>query len=848
MWVNPGINYSINIRHFTFDILSSGFRNCCITGFMLIIFSLSSTAQISDDLNNIRVEELTDDQMRSFIISADRKGMGDEAIEQMALSQGMSPVELVKFKNRIKSVRSSIGAVNNKAPKTPEYSRNSKVEDSIIGLEQAPVNDYTSVFAGLKMKNFGFEVFNNPRSTFQPNLRLPTPLNYRLAADDELLIDVSGYSEANYRLKVSPEGIIRIPVAGPVSVNGLTLDQAKKQIIAKLSNTIYSNIKTGRTRVDVNLASIRSIQVTIIGEATFPGTYTLPSVASAYNALYACAGPNSNGSFRDIQIIRNNKVVAVIDVYQYLLLGNKKNDIRLVDQDVIKINTYAVRIELKGEVKKPGLYDVAKGETVGQIIRYAGGFTDNAYTARVQVFKNTDKERKVTTASNANLESIVPEKGDTYIIGKILNRFSNRISISGAVYRPGEYEMREGMTLTQLITEADGIREDAYMSRANIHRLKDDLSPEIIAFDLDKLLKGEEQDITLRKEDRVVIFSKFDLKEGYFVSIEGEVARPGIFLYEEGMTVQDVILMSGGLREAALLQRIEISRRIKSSDTSASNPKTAIIFQQDISPDLRDTALARFVLTPFDEISVRPAPGYFVQKNVVIEGEVLFTGKYTLEVKKERISDLVKRAGGLTSEAYVKGAVLVRTKNLSKTERSNNEQGLSNLQKQNYQAGSPPALLEYEIARASQKKSENVGIDLERILQNPQSEFDMLLNDGDTLRVPKQLQTVRVNGEVLYPALVRYTEKYKFRDYIIGAGGFSERSSKKRSYVVYANGTVKGTKSFLFIKSYPRLTPGAEIYVPVRRERERLRPGEAISIGATLTTMVAILLNALNNK
>ncbi len=838
---------SINDLIYTLSLTKSrAFLRAGLLFFMFVLLHHVSRAQLADNLGNIKVEELTDDQIRNIIIQTDRMGLKDEMIEQSALRQGMSPVELVKFKSRIQAVRNALGA-SYKASVQPRTTNVNGINDSINSLEQSPINNINTIFDGLKTKNFGFDVFNNPRSTFEPNLRLPTPTNYRLAADDELLINVSGYSEASYRLKVSPEGLLRIPVAGPVAVNGLTIERAKKVITAKLANTIYSNIKRGRTFVDVNLASIRSIQVTIIGEATFPGTYTLPSVASAYNALYACAGPNSNGSFRNIQVIRNNVTIATIDVYQYLLNGSKKNDIRLMDQDIIKINTYSVRIELKGEVKKPGLYDVAKGETLAQLIRYAGGFTDNAYTARLQVFKNTDKERKVTNVTNETLESLIPEKGDTYIVGKILNRFTNRISINGAVYRPGEYELREGMTLSQLIAEADGVREDAYMSRGNIHRLKDDLSPEIISFEPDKLLKGDSNDIVLRREDRIMIFSKFDLKEGYYVSIEGEVARPGVFLYEEGMSVQDLILMSGGLKEAASLKRIEISRRIKDADTgSSNNPQTAIIYQKNINADLRDSSgYSKFILTPFDEVSIRPAPGYFVQKNVVIEGEVKYTGKYTLEAKRERISDLVKRAGGLTSEAYIKGAVLVRTKNLTKTEQSNNEQGLSNLQKQNYQAGTPQALLDYELSRASQKTSENVGIDLDEILNDPQSEYDLLLNDGDTLRIPKQLQTVRVNGEVLYPALVRYTDDYRFKDYIIGAGGFSERSSKKRSYVVYANGSVKGTKSFLFIKNYPELTPGAEIYVPVKRERERLRPIETVSLAATLVTMLAIVLNAL---
>lgn len=822
---------------------------------LLLLLSLQAktVAQNVGDLTNVKTEELTEDQIRRFILEADRLRITDDQIAQLSLQRGMNPIEVIKLKELIKTIRKTLTTANYQAinDNTKSLQLN-RLSDSVNTAEQKPLDNYSVVFAELKSKNFGFEVFNNRKLTFEPNLKLPTPLNYRLAADDELLIDISGFSELNYRLKVTPEGLIRIPIAGFVTVSGLTIEEAKKAITKKLAATIYSNIKTNKTTVQVTLGAIRSMKITVIGEATLPGTYTLPSLASAYNALYACGGPSLNGSYRNIQVIRNNTTIATIDVYQYLVNGSKKNDIRLMDEDVIKINTYSVRIELKGEVKKPGLYDVVTGETVGQIFKYAGGFTDNAYTERVQVFRNTSKDRKVTTVTEAQIATAKPEKGDNYIVGKILNRFTNRVSINGAIYRPGEYELREGMSLLQLLNEADGIRDDAFTSRATLHRLKADLSPEIIAFDVEKLLSGELKDIKLKPEDRIKIFSKFDLKEGYFVSIEGQVSAPGIFLYEEGITVQDLILMAGGLKEAASLQRVEISRRVKGTNKDAAtiisadsvNVNTAIIFQQDITLDLRDSAvIPTITLMPFDEVSIRPAPGYFVQKNAVVEGEIIYSGKYTLQAKNDRISDLVKRSGGLTTLAYPKGAVLVRTKNLTRTEQNNSEQGLANLLKQNYEAGVSTVLLQNQLDLITRRRSENVGIDLQKILDNPQSEYDLFLNDGDTLRIPKQLQTVKVNGEVLYPALVRYDEKYNFKDYINKAGGFGDRSSKKRPYVVYANGAVKGTKSFLFFKFYPKLSPGAEIFVPSKRERERLRTGEIVSLSVSVATMLAIIYN-----
>ena len=815
----------------------------------LFLLQLCCRAQTSGDLSTVRVEELTDEQIKRFIAEADRQSLKDDQIEKFALERGMSPVEVVKLKDRIRAVRKvlrdnrdSTAAGRTGAPATV-VRPNGERDTGEAGLPPG------GPFGELQDRNFGYSVFHNSRITFEPNLHLPTPKNYLLAADDELSIDVSGYSEANYRLKISPEGLIRIPSAGSVMLNGMTIEQAKKAITNKLANTIYTNIKSGQTSVDVTLGAIRSIKVTVIGEATQPGTYTLPSLASAYNALYACGGPGINGSFRDIQVIRNNKVVATIDVYQYILNGNRKNDVRLMEGDLLKINTYKIRVTLKGEVKKPGEYDVADGESIGQLIRYAGGFTDQAYSARIQVFTNTDRQRKVTTIAESQLDKTIPQRGDSYVVGKILNRFVNRISIKGAVYRPGEYELLPGMTLLQLVNQADGIREDAFTGRAVLHRLRTDLSPEIVSIDLFKLLAGEATDIVLQREDRVEVFSKFDLKEGYYVKVEGEISNPGTFLYEAGMTVQDLILLSGGFKESASNKRIEISRRIAGPGKDSLSKTTAVIYRQDVSPDLRDSAgAAAFTLMPFDEVSIRPAPGYFAQKNAVIEGEVVYSGKYTIETKDERISDLVKRSGGLTPEAYVDGAVLVRTKNFTRTEQNNNEQGLANLLKQNSQAGASSPLLQNQLEAISRRSSEKVGIDLKKILQDPHSEYDLLLNDGDTLRIPKLLQTVRVNGEVLYPALVRFNEDYHFKDYISGAGGFSDRSARRRSYVVYANGSVRGTKSFLFFRNYPSLTPGAEIFVPTKRERERLRAGEVITIGATVVTMLAVLFSIFRNN
>lgn len=817
--------------------------------FSTILFTQPLSAQVKPDLSTVKVDELSDQQVGAFVYELQKLGITDQQMDQQLQQMGMSTSNIQLLRRRMNAIRSQGSTAIQPAPKqgnSATTAQRQQLGDSLLGVQQAGKAQFDYVYEQLLTQNFGANVFQNRNLSFEPNIRLATPANYLLGPDDELLIDVSGFSEANYQLKISPEGNIRIPLVGNISVSGKTVEQAGQVIRQRLASTIYTNIKSGNTKVSTTLGAIRSIRVMVIGEATLPGTYTLPSLATVYHALYACGGPSKNGSYRNIELLRNNKVVATIDVYKFLTTGIKKEDIRLMDQDIIRISLYETRVELKGEVKKPGLFDVVKGEKLSDLIRYAGGYTEAAYTSKLQLYRNNEKEREVSTIANNAVTNFTPKAGDTYLVGRIMGRFSNRVNVSGAVYRPGDYELKEGMTLKQLIQSADGLRDDAFLKRAIIHRYKKDLSPEILSFSPEQIINGAAQDIVLQKEDRITIYSQLDLQQARFVAIEGEVMQPGTYLYEEGMRLQDLILMAGGLKASATEKRIEVARRMKQEDSTVriKDNSTAIILQANISSSLSDSSQYQsFVLDAYDEVVVRKAPGYSEQKNVVIEGEVAYTGKYTLQTKTERISDLVKRAGGLTPFAYVSGAILIRTKRLSKTEQYNFEVGVNNLIKQNYQAGTPEALLQNQLNFAQNRTSENVGIDLEKILDNPGTDYDLLLNDGDTLRIPKQLQTVRVIGEVLYPTLVRYDEDFQFKDYINGAGGYSDRAAKKRAYVVNANGSARGTHSFLFVKDYPKIGPGAEIFVPVKREKEKLKTWELVSITASLATLVAVFFN-----
>jgi protein involved in polysaccharide export with SLBB domain len=829
----------------------AGFRSLrtlmlCLFGMILFLFfSNAASSQSYADLSQVRVEELTDEQVNRFLVQVNKSGLKGEDLDRMLIERGLHPQELTKLKVRLKEAdRFRSPAITTQQASTG-ISR--KVNDSLLINEKNLLTDFSSVISMLSSNQFGFDVFHNPKATFEPNLNIPTPKNYIIGTNDQLQIDISGSSEAHYALSVTPEGVVRIPVAGPVAVNGLTIELAEKKIRDKLAANGYSSIRTGRTRVEVTLSSVRSIRVTVIGEAFMPGTFTLPSVASAFHALYACGGPSQNGTLRDIHIIRNNRVIQTIDVYDYLLRGDKSADITLRDQDVIRISGFQTRVEIKGEIRKPGFYDVLTSETLDTLIRFAGGFTDRAYTGRVRVYRNNATQRSISSIEPSAFATHQPAGGDSYVIEPILNRFSNRINLKGAVYRPGDYELKEGMTIRELLRQADGIREDAYLERGTIHRLKDDFSPQVIAFAPGKILSGQDADIPLQRDDRVMIYSRFDLREAQYVKIDGEVLNPGTFLYEDGIHIRDLILMAGGLRESSMLQRIEVSRRLRDSSAPLTEEtRTAVIFQQDLSIRDKDSAVMdTLTLQPFDEVVIRPSPAYFPQKNVFVEGEVLYRGKYTLESKGDRISDLVQRAGGLTPQAYVQGAILVRKRSLNRTEQANFEQGLRNLVKQNIGSGTPTEWVQLEINDALQRKSDFVGINLESIIENPGSKYDLLLEDGDTLRVPKLLQTVRVSGEVFYPTLVRYDRNFKFKTYVNAAGGFGDRALRRKSYVVHPNGSINATRSFLFVRNYPSVNPGSEIFVPTKKPKERLGTGAIISIAATLVTMCAVLITAL---
>jgi protein involved in polysaccharide export with SLBB domain len=820
---------------------------CLLIGFIGIIQAqVPGSTMSGEQLKQIKVDDLSDDQVRQLVSDMKKKRISFDQIDEYGEQNQIPAAEVNKLKARIRQ----LGLDKELAGGTEKDSSGEQLDES-----DRQINDSTDYWeqklnrlrtkeeyerALRRRKIFGTELFSNQNLTFEPNLRMPTPPNYRIAANDELIIDVYGYSEVQHQLKVSPDGYVRIPYLGPVYVNGLTMEEARNRITKQLSS-IYGGIKTGNTFVQVSLGNIRSIRVLLIGEIERPGTYSLPSLATVANALYVSGGPGENGSFRNIQVIRNGQAAATFDLYDFLARGDLTNNIVLQDQDIVKVNPYKTRVELTGQVKRPAIFEAKENESLQQILDYAGGYTDKAYREIIRASRVTNRQREVVNISASEIGSFPLRSGDKFVIDSVLTRFTNRVSISGAVFHPGDYALEEGMTVGDLIRKADGVKEEAALTRGVIRRLQEDYTPGMISFNVADAVSGR-QNVALQREDSVIVYSKLSLREPYQVTINGEVNEPGRYKYADSMQLEDLILIAGGLKEAASLKHVEISRRIRNNTADSSDTRMAIIQQFDINADLSSNpGVAAFGLQPFDEVVIRKSPAYMEQVNVQVGGEVLYPGLYAVNSKRERISDILRRAGGLRPEAYPEGAVLLRKTFVNESDSA----FLINKLEVFYNKMQDSSDI-VRLKGAMERKEQLLGINLDQIIKNPGSKYDLLLEEGDVLKVPKKLQTVQVFGEIYFPKKVRFEKSIGFRDYIRGAGGFTTQALKRRSYIVYANGEVRNTRKVFFFNSYPKVRPGAEIYVPTKRERRGLSGQEAIGLASGLASVALIIVTLLD--
>lgn len=804
---------------------------------IFLLIGMCSFAQVPSlqKAQQMKVDDLSDEQVRQIVAEMKRNKVSLDQIDSYAQQKGIPGDQVLKLKDRIRTLNLEKEFTNSSA-ETPRQGDTERTVDNENTLSARNIQP-KSPEDKRRMKIFGAELFSNQNLTFEPNLRIATPPNYRLAAGDELVIDVYGYSEVQHKLKVSPEGYIRIPYLGPVYVNGLTMDEATTRVTKQLA-TIYGGIKSGNTFVQMSLGTIRSIKVLLIGEIDRPGSYTLPSLATVANALYVSGGPNENGSFRDIHVIRNGVPLVHFDLYDFLTNGDLSNNIVLQDQDIVKVNPYKTRVELIGEVKRPAIFEAKDNESLQDILNFAGGYTDNSYKEVIRVNRVNKKEREVVNISADQVSSFKLRSGDKYYIDAILNRFTNRVSINGAVFHPGEYALEGNMTVADLIKKADGVKEEASLPRAVIFRLKEDFTPSGISFNVQDVLSGK-QTLILQREDSVVIYSKLNLREDYKVKISGQVNSPGYFNYADSLHLEDLILMAGGLKDAASLQRVEVSRRIRGKAYSLQDSVISIVAQFDLATDL--STMAGYALQPFDEVVVRRSPSYSEQASVSIDGEVVYPGAYTINSKREKISDLMKRAGGLRPEAYAEGAVLLR-----KTFVNASDSTLLDSKLQVFYNKLEDSTDINKMQNVVSRKEQLLGINLQKILEQPGSKFDLFLEEGDIIKIPKKLQTVQLFGEVYFPKKVRFDNNIGFREYINGAGGFTNGALKRRSYVVYANGEVKSTRKVLFFNRYPKVKPGAEIYVPAKKEGRGLSGQEAIGITTGIASLALIIVTVLD--
>jgi protein involved in polysaccharide export with SLBB domain len=781
---------------------------------IFLLFLLTGSYQAIAQRPRSRVDQLSDEDVQNFYRKAQASGLSEAQIEQAAMSQGYTLDDIAKMRKRMAQIRTLTSLPQNQLP--PESFKGRTLPTDLSGriIDSLPLSTTAVVVdTSRKLKVFGASLFANAKLSFEPNLRIATPRNYVVGPDDEIRIDISGASTGEFQLKVSPDGTVKVPDLAPIFVSGLTIEQAEQRIISRLRQGGYQGLglKGSGTTANASLTNIRSIRVTLVGEVVRPGTYTISSLGTVFNALYLAGGPNpETGSFRKIQVVRGNRVVRTVDLYDFILRADQSDNIMLRDQDVIRVADYDTRVELTGQVRRPAIFEVLPGETLKTLLSFAGGFADDAYRASITLRRNTSRERRIVTITEEQIAGFVPQRGDKYEVGKILDRYENRVQIAGAVMRPGDYSLEPGLeTVRQLINRAEGLQKDAFMNRASITRERPDMDRENLSFDLGKLMRGDIPDISLLRQDSLTILSIRDLREEYYVRVEGAVNKPDTIPFIANMSVPDLIARAGGFQEGAKPTLIEVARRIR-QDSAGVRTTMLEIFRFSVDRNLQINPMEttqgnapEFRLQPFDIVYVRTSANYEPQRQVMVYGEIMQPGIYAIANRQERITDIIQRAGGLKPGAYMAGA---------------------------------------QFRRGGQL----IGNDLRNVLDDPGVEENLLLQDGDTLLIPRRSEIVTVQGGVLNPSSVSYKADYKFEDYISEAGGFTDNARKSKAYVNYPNGKKDRTHKFLFFTARPHIEPGSTLVVPFKPiDSARLSPAERIGILSLLATVSIALVNIL---
>jgi protein involved in polysaccharide export with SLBB domain len=782
--------------------------------FTLFLSGSMLSQTLPGDLNN-----MNDEEVYSYWKEAKAQGYTLAQIKTIAKARGVSQEKIDEMEKKLSGLEGKENATGGEQiDNVLEIVKNKSNSDSSLKESKDPL--------------FGYDFFNNSNITFTPNVNLATPANYQLGPGDEMVISIWGAAENSYNMAVDREGAIRISGIGPVYVNGLSIVEATKKIKGSLSR-IYSGINDSddspyKVFVGVSLSNVRTVQVDIIGEVKVPGTYSLNALSSVLNALYASGGPTKQGTFRNIKLIRNGVEIATFDIYKYLLKGSQEGNKNLRDGDVIIVSPYMSRITVSGAIKRPGIYEIKSDENFSHLIDFMSGFKSNAYKDLLILERIDGDRRKIKEVLLDQALSETLKDGDKIIVNEIIDKFENRVQIEGAVYRPGVYELTEGLTLKGLITKAAGISDVAFVDRGLLFSTKDGVNQKVTPFSVSDIINGK-NDITLGPNDLVKIFNKNSLKEDSFLTVDGGVNNPGRFSYMENMTIEDLVLLGGGLRADANANIIDVYRKINDDQFETLSESFKVSANGKLSIENGEV----FVLEPNDRVSVRYLKGYSAQVNVSIMGEVNYPGDYSMELKNMKIADLIEDAGGVSPYAFIKGGSLIRMnpfyKDITQTTTltSINDRSISSDTK----------------VDLNNESTYRVGINLKDILANKESKHNLVLKDGDILEIPSIKETVKVEGDVLVPSLIRYEKGAPLKDYIDKSGGFGFTAKKGKTFVVYANGDIAATKHFLFFRSYPKLAPGAIVLVPTKIEDKtnKLNTPQIIALTTSVATLALLI-------
>ncbi len=852
--------------------------------FSLMLFMVSSMAMAQSS-------SMTDDQVMSFVVKEHNSGTSNSQIVTKLMQRGVdiSQIRRVRARYEREAKQGGLENASGKASATPsrlranngktreDYAKNTNPSTSTPNATHQDVtnrsnyrvsaestdnsdkdeymaiqNEMSSMYPDIEpqkksSKVFGRDIFNNKSLTFEPNMNIATPQNYRLGPGDAVIIDIYGASQKTIQDTVSPDGTVTIEGYGPVSISGLTVSQAN----ARLRGTVGSRYSSSKIRLTVG--QTKTIMVNVMGEVKAPGTYTLSAFATVFHALYMAGGINDLGTLRNIKVYRNNRLVTVVDIYDYILNGKLTGNVRLADNDVIVVGPYDCLVNITGKVKRPMFYEMKKNESINSLLKYAGSFTGDAYKKSVRVNRKTGREYSVYNVEEFDFASFRIADGDSVTVEPILNRYANTVEVRGAVFRPGMYNLGEQVnSVRSLIEHAEGLTEDAFKARAVMHRMKTDRSLEVVSVDVEGIMSGKVADIPLKENDVLFIPTRQDKMNERTITIRGEVLFPGTYKYADNETIEDFVLQAGGLTDKASVVNVNVSRRV--SDAKALRPDSLIA--QTYTLSLKDgfviDGTPGFILMPFDEVFIRKSPGYTEQQNVTIEGEVLFAGAYTLTKRNARLSDLFKKAGGSTKEAYLKGARLIRKANDTEKARMEavlkmqREQQQKNLLQLAASSNSGSNLQQVaESAKNADLEKFNVpdeypvGIDLSEAIKHPGSDEDLVLREGDRLVVPQYNGTVKINGAVMYANTVGYEKGKRASYYIDQAGGFASDAVKNKAYIIYMNGKVAK------VSHGAKVQPGCEIVVPAKLKR-KMSVAETMSLGTSMSSIAAMIATIAN--